>query len=206
MKLKSLISEIFRNWTEMTPGYFNKFADNYKKLNKDNRVLVDKSGEEPVYYGTKKGSKTAEWKYIQDEFKIYSDMKDQDIWKLQRGQLKEWHPQVGQIQHKNRYKEDDLNETKMNIDDLDIDKHGAPHSVGKILTVPTNTNPMGLFTNDPGRKELKDWIKTMKSKYGVKQVEVKDGKVIVKSPKLDAELKSYHSGVASTLKRWGTTE
>jgi hypothetical protein len=204
MKLKSLLSEnIFRNWTEMTPGYFTKFADNYKKLNKDNRVLVDKSGEEPVYYGTKKGSKTAEWKYDKDTFKIYSDMNDKDIWKIQRGQLKEWHPLVGNHRHGKRHKEDDISENKVRIDDLDIKKHG----VRNTLYVPTETDvTSGFYDNAIGHKDLAVWKNLMKRKYGIRDVEVKDGEVFVKSSKLANVKKKYAAGKAATLKGWGTTE
>lgn len=112
--------------------------------------------------------------------------------------IPEWHPLVGQLRHK----PNKVDESTVSIDDLDIKTHGKRNT----LTVPTETELSGFYDNPPGNKGLEDWKRLMKTKYGVKQVEVKDGKVIVKSPKLDATRKKYISGKADTLRSWGTTE
>jgi len=77
MKLRDLISEsVFRNWTKIVGEVdFKRFVKNYKKLDKTN-VVAGSNGE---YYGFKKGSKEAEWKYIEDESKLYSDMNDTEV-------------------------------------------------------------------------------------------------------------------------------
>ena len=73
---------IFRNWTKIQPYQAKAFMANYKKADKKNKIVSEKDYEDyKIFYGFKKGTKIAEWKYIEDEMKIYSDMNDSEIYK-----------------------------------------------------------------------------------------------------------------------------
>jgi len=84
MKLRDLLSEgMFRNYTKMSPAEFRKFALQYKKLDKNNLVKAEEDYDEfKIYYGFKRGQRQAEWKYIEDDMKLHSDMNDKDIWRI----------------------------------------------------------------------------------------------------------------------------
>lgn len=87
MKLRDLLSEgMFRNYTKITPVDFKKFALQYKKLDKNNLVKAEEDYDEfKIYYGFKKGQKQAEWKYIESDMKLHSDMNDADVWRIKNG-------------------------------------------------------------------------------------------------------------------------
>jgi hypothetical protein len=89
MKLKALIKEnVFRNFTRVYPADFKKFAIQYKKIDNNNVVKSEKDYDEyKIYYGFKKGQRQAEWKYIEDEMKLYSDMSDSDVWRIKNGRI-----------------------------------------------------------------------------------------------------------------------
>ena len=66
---------IFLNYTKIIGEHdFNKFAEAYKELHKDNRVVYDKKNDES--WGFRKGEKTGHWRYDHDNFKLQSDLQD----------------------------------------------------------------------------------------------------------------------------------
>jgi hypothetical protein len=72
----------------MQPHDFKKFVIQYAKMDKNNVFKSEKDFDEfKIYYGFKKGSRQAEWKYIEDEMKLYSDMSDSDIWRIKDGKF-----------------------------------------------------------------------------------------------------------------------
>lgn len=80
MKLQSLLSEdIFMDSATVVPSQFVKFIANYKKLNPDNRVIIDKAemkkleSEYPVYIGYNKKTRKQHWKYIEDDYELHYD-------------------------------------------------------------------------------------------------------------------------------------
>ena len=97
-----------------------------------------------------------------------------------------------------------INEAKsINIDDLDIDKHG----VRNTLYVPTTTDTeSGFYTNKPGYKGLEDWKTEMKNKYGIKTVSVDKGTVTITNAKFKKDKDKFISGKATTLKGWKPTQ
>jgi hypothetical protein len=80
MKLQNILTEdIFMDSATVVPSQFVKFVANYKKLNPDNRVIVDKAemkkleSEDPVYIGYNKKSRKQHWKYIEDDYELHYD-------------------------------------------------------------------------------------------------------------------------------------
>ena len=80
MKLQNILTEdIFMDSATVVPSNFVKFIANYKKLNPDNRVIVDKAemkkleSEDPVYIGYNKKSRKQHWKYIEDDYELHYD-------------------------------------------------------------------------------------------------------------------------------------
>lgn len=68
---------IFNTYSEVVGYEFNELVDAFKKLDKNNVVTYDK--KEDVYYGHKKGSKTALWKYFKDESELHHSEKERDV-------------------------------------------------------------------------------------------------------------------------------
>lgn len=89
MKLRDLLTEnIFKNFTKMYPVDLKKFVLQYKKMDKNNIVKSEIDFDEfKIYYGFKKGQRQAEWKYIEDEMKLYSDMNDNEVWRIKDGKI-----------------------------------------------------------------------------------------------------------------------
>jgi hypothetical protein len=82
-KLKRSMNEgIFRNYTKMLPADARKLTDAWLRKDKNNRAGKDKDG---YIYGYVKGSKEAIWKYVEEDFRVYSDMSDREIWRIVRG-------------------------------------------------------------------------------------------------------------------------
>jgi hypothetical protein len=80
MKLQNILTEdIFMDSGTVVPSQFVKFIANYKKLNPENRVIVDKAemkkleSEDPVYIGYNKKSRKQHWKYIEDDYELHYD-------------------------------------------------------------------------------------------------------------------------------------
>lgn len=80
MKLQDLINEdIFMDSATVVPAQFVKFISNYKKLNPDNKVIVDKAEmkkletEDPVYIGYNKKTRDQHWKYIEEDYELHYD-------------------------------------------------------------------------------------------------------------------------------------
>jgi hypothetical protein len=80
MKLQNILTEdIYMDSATVVPSNFVKLIANYKKLNPDNRVIVDKAemkkleSEDPVYIGYNKKNRKPHWKYIEDDYELHFD-------------------------------------------------------------------------------------------------------------------------------------
>jgi len=80
MKLQNILNEdIYMDSATVVPSNFVKLVANYKKLNPDNRVIVDKAemkkleSEDPVYVGYNKKKRKPHWKYIEDDYELHFD-------------------------------------------------------------------------------------------------------------------------------------
>jgi len=101
--------------------------------------------------------------------------------------------------------EEFVNEEKVKTTDLSIDTHGKRNT----LHVPSLTSgdvTTGFYTNPGGYKGLETWKKDLLKSYGVKDVEVKDGRVTFKSTKFDKWKSDYQNKKSKALGKWGTTE
>jgi hypothetical protein len=70
---------IFKHRIKLYPYEFYKLSDNYKKLNKDNKVIEDKRAMkdidsiDPVYVGYNSKTKEMHWRWIEDDMELHID-------------------------------------------------------------------------------------------------------------------------------------
>ena len=69
--------DVFRTYNELVGYEYKEFVDAFKKLHKDNIVSYDK--KEDAFYGHRKGSTEALWKYFEDQGRVYHSEKDRDV-------------------------------------------------------------------------------------------------------------------------------
>lgn len=68
---------LFNTHSEVVGYEYGKFVDAFKKLHNDNVVIYDK--KEDAYYGHRKGSTDAFWKYFKDESELHHSEKERDV-------------------------------------------------------------------------------------------------------------------------------
>lgn len=68
---------LFNTHSEVVGYEYGKFVDAFKKLHSDNVVTYDK--KEDAYYGHRKGSTYAFWKYFKDESELHHSEKERDV-------------------------------------------------------------------------------------------------------------------------------
>lgn len=78
-------SGIYSNWVELTPAYFEDFKKAWLAKDKNNVVYDEIDYDDvKIYYGAKSKSKEGEWKYIEDEYKLYTDLSTREVWQIIR--------------------------------------------------------------------------------------------------------------------------
>ena len=76
--------ELFKNNTYLSQSDFRKFKNNFLKLNALEHVSLKKNDS---FFGFKKGSKQALWRFDMENDELWSDLKDKDIYSLALGRL-----------------------------------------------------------------------------------------------------------------------